>query len=181
MLFSNNQYILSGITFLIALFTGFLLNGYSIENGISGKVSTLVLAIYILLSASQADIIVSSPIFWVNLLMIFVWSNLNNIPNSNRGLALIFNAAFLVGLVSLFYFQFIFFVLLIFTAIIVHRVVSIRGLLVTVTGVVAPYFFLLVWLFFIDDMTTFYSYFSNALKFEPEILLPEIKYAPLFE
>lgn len=173
LLFSNNQYVLSVTTFLIALFSGLLLNGYSIENGISGKVSTLVLAIYILLSASQTDIIVSSPIFWVNLLMIFVWSNLNNIPNSTRGLALIFNAAFLVGLVSLFYFQFIFFTLLIFITIIVHRVVSVRGLLVTITGVVAPYFFLLVWLFFINDMDMFYSYFPNAMKLDLNIILPD--------
>jgi hypothetical protein len=173
LIFSHNPYLLAIIAFLVTLISGFLLNYFSIESGISGKVSTLVFAIYILLSASQSDIIVSAPIIWVNILMIFVWSNINRIPNSPRGLALIFNAAFLVGLVSLFFFQFVFFALLIFSAIIVHRVVSIRSLLVTITGVLAPYFFLLVWLFFINDMETFYAYFQNVFVPDISVLMPD--------
>ena len=171
-LFNNNHIFLTTFSLILTLFTAVLLNYFSIESGIIGKVSTLVMAVFIILSASQTGSFFNNPIIWVNIIMVFVWVNLMRLPDSDKKITVIFNASFLIGLASLFYSQLIFMFLLVVVAIFIHQVVSMRHLLVTIVGVITPYFFLLTLFFYTDTLLEESYNLFNALQISIQFPFP---------
>lgn len=169
---NGNYTVLSLFSLLLTLLTAFLLNLYSIESGITGKVSTLVMVVYIILSASQTGSFFNNPVIWVNFIMVFVWINLMRLPDSERKITVIFNASFLIGIASLFYSQLIFMFLLVMVAIFIHQVVSLRHLLVTLVGVITPYFFLLTLFYYTDTLLEESYNLFNALQISIQFPFP---------
>ncbi len=169
----SNVFIITVISFFITLLTAILLNLFSIESSISGKVSTLVMVLFVILSISLTGSYQNNPVIWINIIMSFVWINLMRLPNSQKKIAVVFNASFLIGIASLFYSQMIFMFILVMAAVFIHQVVNIRHLLVTIVGVITPYFFLLTWFYYTDRLLEESYDLFNGLQLHIMLPFPE--------
>lgn len=167
---AQNLYLQTFTSFIITLVTAFLLNKCAIDNGLSGKISTLIALIYVLLTSSLVGEFHNNPVIWINFLLVFVLSNLMRLPHVSNTIPVIFNAAFLIGVASLFYSQLVFLVLIIWVSVIIHRIVTWRNLVVTIIGIVLPYFLLLI-LFFAMNILLEESYvLFNSLQIDTKIV-----------
>ncbi len=149
---AQNIYIQTFASLIVTLVTAFMLNKCAIDNGLSGKISTLVLFIYIMLTSSLAEEYHNNPVIWINLILVFVLCNLMRLPYVTNAIPVIFNAAFLIGVASLFYSQLLFLAILIWASIFIHRIVTWRNLIVTIVGIMLPYFLLLTLFFAMDKL-----------------------------
>ncbi len=165
-IFPQNNYFLTTISFLLTLFSAILLNKYAIDTGLVGKVSTLVIALFIVFSSALVEEYHNNPIIWINLILIFVWGNLMQLPYTKNTIPLIFNASFLIGIASLFYTPLILLFAFIWLSIFIHRIVTWRNLVVTIIGVTLPYFFLLTICYALDIMLEESYVLFNSLKVE---------------
>jgi len=147
---AHNNYVLTSISFVLTLITAFLINQLAINNGFSGKVSTLIALFYILLTSSLVDEFHNNPVIWINFILVFILSNLMRLPYIKNTIPVVFNASFFLGIASIFYFQLVFLILFIWLAIIIHRIVTWRNFVASLIGVVMPYVFLLTWFFHRD-------------------------------
>lgn len=168
---AQNLYLQTVASFIVTLVTAFLLNQCAIDNGLSGKISTLIALVYVVLTSSIAGEFHNNPVIWINFLLVFVLSNLMRLPYVSNTIPVIFNAAFLIGVASLFYSQLVFLALFIWVSIFIHRIVTWRNLIVTIIGIALPYFLLLI-LFFAMDMLLEESYvLFNSLQIDTNIVL----------
>ncbi len=149
---NHNIYIQTSISFVLTLVTAFLLNQIAINNGLIGKVSTIVALFYILLTSSLVGEFHNNPAIWINFILIFVLGSLMRLPYVSNAIPVVFNASFLLGLASLFYTQLVFLIVFIWVSIIIHRIVTWRNFAVSLIGIVLPYFFLLTWFFWRDSL-----------------------------
>lgn len=154
---TQNVYLQSVASLIVTLVTALLLNKCAIDNGFNGKISTLVAFIYILLTSSVVGEFHNNPVIWINFLLVFVLSNLMQLPYVKNTIPVIFNASFLIGIASLFYSPLVFLVLFIWASVFIHRIVTWRNLFVALIGIVLPYFLLLT-LFFAMDILLEESY-----------------------
>lgn len=154
---ADNNLVLTILSFALTMVSALLLNQIAITNGFSGKVSTLIAFLFILLTSSLVTEFHNNPVIWINFALIFVIGSLMRLPYVNNTIPVVFNASFILGLASLFYSQLVFLILFIWISIIIHRVVSLRNLVVSIIGIVLPYFFLLT-LFFSMDILLEESY-----------------------
>ncbi len=149
---TQNLFLQTIASFFFTLITAFLLNKCAIDNGLSGKMSTLIALVYLILTSSLAGDFHNNPVIWINFILVFVLNNLMRLPYVTNTIPVIFNASFLIGVASLFYSPLVFLVLLIWISVIVHRIVTWRNFVVSLVGVVLPYFLLLTLFFTIGDL-----------------------------
>jgi len=168
----GNNLIITAVSFVLTIFTALLLNKVAIDNGLIGKVSTIVFVLYILISGSLTGCFHNNPVVWINFLMVFVWSALMKLPYSRNTLPIIFNASFLTGIASLFNSQLVFMFVLIWLAIFIHRIVTWRNLVVTLVGITMPYFLLLSWFFFKGQLLEESYDLFNSLMFDISVVYP---------
>lgn len=89
----------------------------------------------------------------INLMLIWVWYRLLRLYNHPKPKSAIFNIAVLVGVLPLFYAPAIAYVLLLLLALLVMRPFSVTELLVSLLGVITPYYFFFVILYLTDQWT----------------------------
>lgn len=171
-LFGANTLVITIICFLLTIITGFFLNLNAINNGLVGKVSTLPFVLFVFVSSLVIGEYHNNPIIWINFIMIFVWANMMQLPNTKNSIPIVFNASFLVGVASLFFSQLVFLFVLIWMAIFIHRIVSWRNLMVTLIGVTLPYLFLLSWFYFSELLLEESYDLFNSLKFDFSLIYP---------
>ena len=148
----SNPLFFTIISMVFTLITAFMLNLYSIKFNLSGKVNTLVWALYILISSAVVGGFHNNPITITNIIMVFVWMNLMNLPQSTNKIITIYNSSFLIGLAALLFPVLIFLVLLVWLTIFVHRVMNLIFLVVSLVGIATPFFFIMVWFFFTGNL-----------------------------
>ena len=147
---AQNNYVITSASFILALVTAFFLNQLAISSGFISKVSTLVAFLYIVFTSSIVGESHNNPVIWINFIMVLVLANLVKLPYITNSIPIVFNASFLLGIASLFYSQLVFLIFFIWVAIFIHRIVSWRNIIVSIVGVVLPYFLLLTWFFYRD-------------------------------
>ena len=147
---AHNVYVLTSISFVLTIITSFLLNQFAINNGFSAKVSTLIALLYMLLTSAMVGETHNNPVIWINFILVFVLGNLMHLPYVGNTIPVVFNASFLLGVASIFYSPLVFLILFIWMAIIIHRLISLRNIIVSLVGVILPYVFLLTWFFYKD-------------------------------
>lgn len=90
--------------------------------------------------------VLSAPLI-INLLLIWVLSRLCNLYNNPDAKAMLYNTGLVTGLASLFYFPSIAFFLLIIVGIIITRPFKLPEWIISVLGILTPYYFLGAWFF----------------------------------
>lgn len=93
--------------------------------------------------------VLSAPLF-VTSLVIWVWSKMSSISNSKYATGDLFNIGMVVGLCTFFYFPSIAFAVLIIFGLVLIRPFALTEWLAALLGIIAPYYFLLSYLFLTD-------------------------------
>lgn len=168
----DNYYLLTVILLLISLLTALFLNKFSIDAGFTGKISTLVMVLYIIYSNALNYENHNNPIIVINFFLIFVWYNLTQLPYSQKPISIIFNASFLLGLASLFYAPIIFLGILILFSIIIHRLVNWRNFFAVLLGILLPYYLLMAWYFSADELLESSYDLFNTLRVQILFVFP---------
>jgi len=103
------------------------------------------------------------------LLTVLILYYLFQIYTEEEAYAQTYNIGLLIGISSLFYFPFIFFILFVWLTFIVYRLYSWREWTIPITGIITPYLFLFTYYFLTDNLEPAYSayaeYFSRITIF----------------
>jgi len=176
---NQNLYLQTIIAFILTLLTALVVNRIAVENGFSTKVSTIVALLYLLLTSYVFGEAHNNPVIWINFILVFVLVNLLRLPYAKNTIPVLFNASFLVGVASFFYPQLVFLIIFIWLSILIHKVVTWRNFVVTIIGIILPYFFLISWFYFMDHIleNSFVLFDSLHIDISPIILTEPIDIA----
>lgn len=93
--------------------------------------------------------IVSAPLI-VNTLLIWVWASMSGLYNNKNARAALFNIGIIIGIATFFYFPSIAFAVLIIAGLTITRPFKLAEWLIALLGIIAPYYFLLAYVFLTD-------------------------------
>lgn len=159
------------------------------NNEVLYKDTNLPALFYPLVISFMPELLWLHPILFVNLIMIFTLNRLFSTYKHTNPLNRFFDVGFLVTLASMFYFPAILLIFLVFASIAIMRPFVWREWVVSVVGLLLPFFFVSVYYFWIDKLehfwlkvipsqmtnvfllTGFYAYVSTAAVAATAIIL----------
>jgi len=151
----NNVYLLNSFGLFVTLISALILNYLSTENGFTGKLMTMGIFFFSILSVSLSPFAIMNPFILINFFLFFFIRNLYRLPNVENPIPLVFNASLMLGLSSLYFFKIIFLVLVVWVALIIHRLNSWRNYIASIIGIIVPYLFVITWYFWSDQLNDF--------------------------
>jgi len=105
---------------------------------------------YLLITSLFAEWnLLSAPLI-INSLLIWVWSRMSRLHNDQHPKTSLFNIGIAIGLASFFYFPSLAFAALIVFGLMVTRAFKVSEWVVALLGIIAPYYFLLAYVFLTD-------------------------------
>ncbi len=107
---------------------------------------------YLLITSIFAEWNILSPQLIVNTLLIWVWAKVNNLYNSEKVKTNLFYTGLIIGVSSFFYFPSIAFFLLIVFALLITRPFSLAEWIITLVGIIMPYYFFVAGLYLTDNL-----------------------------
>ena len=153
------------IVYLFIFTQAVIFNRLVVNQRLLQKANYLPGMCYLLLTSLFAQWNEFSSVLIVNTLLIWAFSKMNKLYNSQDPKVLLYNIGAIVGLCSFFYLPVIAYALLILFALTITRPVKLREWVVALIGVVTPYYFL----FFYVYLTT-----GNLKDYRFQILKPVI-------
>jgi hypothetical protein len=142
------------IAFILVVLQGVIFNGILNQYNLLGFRSYLPGIFFVLLSSNFVEYQILHPILFSNLLLLFAWERIISTYEKTNTFEAYFNASLLIGLASLFYPNYIYFLLIIFLSIGMNRVGHGREYAMILAG------FLTVWYFY---LCLFY-FFTSSLQ-----------------
>ena len=88
----------------------------------------------------------------INTLLIWVWARMSTLYSSTKPKSTLFNIGMMIGVSTFFYFPSLAFVLLIVFALIVSRPFILAEWVISILGILTPYYFLFSYLFLTDKL-----------------------------
>jgi hypothetical protein len=110
------------------------------------------------------EIFFSFNIIFSNLFLILSFRKIYSLKSGINTKLKLFDAAFWIGIATLFYFWNIAYLLLIFVAIISHNKFTLRNMLIPIIGFATPIFIFFTYNFYIDNLSFFYNKFDYTLS-----------------
>jgi len=106
------------------------------------------------------------PIYIANLLFMYSFDKIVKSINAENAIPHYFEASFYISLASLFYFNIIFYFIIIWIGLIIIRPIIWREWFVSIIGLVLPYFFIVTYYFIFDDSNfKLFTKVMNCVKF----------------
>ena len=99
--------------------------------------------------------ILSAPLL-INTFLIWIWAKMSNLYNNKQSKTTLFNIGILIGICSFFYFQSLAFLILIFFALLITRPPRVAEWLITIIGIIIPWYFLFSLLFLTGKLYSFH-------------------------
>jgi hypothetical protein len=134
-----------------ALVINNLFNGYEFTR----RATTLAALLLVLTQSIYVSVHGLQPVLIVNLLMLFVLRKLLSIHRQNSVVSVAFDAGFLAGIASLFYFPAIILLPVVWGSLSVLRQFIWREHFLAIIGTLLPWLFCLVWVFYDDAWELF--------------------------
>lgn len=151
----TNVYLLNFFGLFIILISSLILNHITTEFGITGKLMTIGMFFFSMLSVSLSPFTIMNPFILINFFLFFFLRNLYRLPLVENPIPLVFNASLMLGLASLYFIKVLFLIVLIWIALVIHRTNSFRNYIASIIGVTVPYLFIVTWYFWSDQLTDF--------------------------
>lgn len=169
----NNMVVLRVMNMILILFSAFIVNRLAVMHNFVGKISTLIMLLYVLfMSVFQSQMQVNNMIV-SNFAVAIAFVSLFDIPNKSNSIPAVLNASFIIGVASLFYSPLLFLVIFVWNAVFIHRVVSWRTLLIPIIGVLLPYLFLFSWYFYSGVFYLRFDVLLQSLSWKLVLIFPE--------
>ena len=140
------------IAITIVIGEAFLLNYIVNENEILTKQSFLPALFYILFVSNNKDMLQLYPQLFANLFLLFAINKLLNSYRKDKAYSQVFDAGLLVAISTLFYFPYVFLIPVLGVALVVFRPFIWREWIISIIGVLVPYFFVAVFYFWNDAL-----------------------------
>jgi len=107
---------------------------------------------YLLITSMFSEWNVLTAPLVINTLLIWVWARMSNLYSDTNSKSTLFNIGMMIGISTFFYFPSLAFVLLIVFALIVSRPFILAEWVISVLGIITPYYFLFSYLFITDKL-----------------------------
>jgi len=142
--------IYSLISFILLFTQGITFNQLSNKNRLIQKPNYMPAMAYLLITSMFSEWnVLSSPLI-VNTLLIWVWARMSALTNTRIVTGQLFNIGLTIGIATFFYFPSIAFTALIIFGLILTRPFRLAEWLIALLGIIAPYYFLLSYVFLTD-------------------------------
>ncbi|MEP7142343.1 MAG: DUF6427 family protein [Ferruginibacter sp.] len=138
------------ITFLLLFTQAITFNRLVNDHRLMQKSNYLTAMGYLLITSLFAEWNVLSAPLIINTLLIWVWSRMSRLHNDHNPKTSLFNIGIAIGLSSFFYFPSLAFAALIVFGLLVTRAFKVSEWMVALLGIIAPYYFLLAYVFITD-------------------------------
>lgn len=152
--------------FMLALISGtaIYLNVVLNKHEVLYKNSYLPSFVYALYISSIPAFLCFHPIHFVNILVIRIFDKVFGLFKNERPVAPIFDFAFLAGTVCLLYFPATVIIPLLLISMLIIRPWNFREWMIMFVGIALPFFFVLVWMFWIKDLPGFVKSYIEVFK-----------------
>jgi hypothetical protein len=140
------------LVFLQALYFNHLINHYRILQ----KPSYLAAISYLLISSLLVEFTLLTPAVFANTFLLFALSKILSSYKKEKALDIIFDAALLISISSLFFFPYIVFFIFIIASVMVLRPLNLREYIFAVLGLLVPYYFIGVYFFWYGKLPEFW-------------------------
>ncbi len=143
------------LAFLLVLFQAILINGITNQYNLLGFRGYLPGIFFILINSTFTDYQILHPILFSNLLLLFAWERVIRAYEKANTFEAYFNASFLIGLASLFYPNYTYFLIILMLSVGMNRVGHLREFAMVFVGFIA------VWYFYLG----IYYVFTSSIQF----------------
>ncbi len=162
----NNTLLEGGITIFLLFIQAFLINELTMRHRLFNETTLLPGVFYLLLTSMLQDFFPLSAILLGNLFLIIALDALMSSYKRPKSAGAIFNTGFWIGLASLFYSSFGFFLVLIFLGLSVLRNFVFKERLMLLCGFLVPFLFMSTWFFWQDGLGGYWqTYFAEQFSF----------------
>lgn len=152
---------------ILLIVQSFLIVRINLDFSIINERTFMPALFYILIVNSYLPLQRMTPLLIAGIILLLTLEVMFNSFRKQKAIAHFFNAGFLIGLGSLFYFHFIFMLLLVFVGLGVFRPFVWREWLVTIVGFFAPVLLMLAFEFVIQhDIIALLQKYEEAFKFQ---------------
>lgn len=162
----SNVYALNALALVITLISALILNHLTTEFGLTGKLMTMGVFFFGILSISISSFTVMNPYIFINFFLFFFIRNLFRLPDVENPIPLLFNASLMLSIASFYFFNIIFLFIVIWIALMMHRTNSWRNYVSSIIGLILPYLFILTWYFWSDQLQDYMLIFTKKSYFE---------------
>ncbi len=142
--------IYSLLAFLLLFTQAITFNGLVNEQRLMQRPNYLTAMSYLLITSLFAEWNILSSALIINTLLIWVWSRMSKLHNDPHAKTSLFNIGIAIGLCTFFYFPSLAFAALIVSGLLITRAFRVAEWVVALLGIIAPYYFLLAWVFLTD-------------------------------
>lgn len=157
--------VLLGLNLLINLISAFLISYLCISQEVTNKQNYFATFFLILFNTYLNIESPLHPLLIANMFLLISLYSYFNTYRSDNAMAGIFDGAFFLSLASLFYYPMLFFIPLIFIALIVMRTFYYREWLLIILGLLLPYFICAIFFFLFDvPQTLFLARFQGSFS-----------------
>lgn len=170
---ASDSFVLPIITFILYAFTGIFINHVANVNMLLQQRTLLPSLFFLLLIASNQNFITFIPVMFSALFLVLVLSVLFQFYNNPGNYIKLFDLGFFIALSSFFYIPSVFFILFIFAALFVYHELSIRNILIAISGVITPYLFVFTYLFWHNSIT--YGIFLELIE-HFKLVIPQFQF-----
>ncbi len=150
------------LAFFLILFEALFFTLISNHYNLLGKRSYLPMLIYLLILINTINALDINAILFANILFLSAWMIIKKASGKDRALSNYFNASVLIGLASMFYFNYLYLVIILWINLIIIRGPKIREMLLSVLGAAVVWYFIFSY-FYITD--TAFSGFGQKFIF----------------
>lgn len=154
-------------SFVLVMLTGLSINRMVVRYGMLRQQSMMVLIMYGLLSSAFLSVQKLSPVWFFVFFFILGLERIFNSVQKRNATALCFDAAFLLGLGSLFYAKGVFFFPLLLIAIGVLRLANFKSIVAAVLGLSFPFVLSFAWYFYMNKGFVFFESLNENLITNP--------------
>jgi hypothetical protein len=112
---------------------------------------------FFLMSAMIPAFTTFNPIIFANSILLIVIDKTFRIYKNPNPVPLIFDSCFLIGVATMFYLPAIIFFLFFITCLFILKTVAIKEILISITGILIPFIFVVTWYFMTGTMEELYS------------------------
>lgn len=161
----TNVYLLNFLGLFVTLISSLILNHLNTEYGMTGKLMTIGVFFFSMLSVSLSPFAIMNPFILINFFLFFFIRNLFRLPIVENPITLVFNSSLMLGFASLYFIKILFLIPVIWIALIIHRTNSWRNYISSLIGIAVPYLFIVTWYFWSDQLGDFILKMKSLLIF----------------
>lgn len=165
--FTRNHIFQTVFSIILIFLQASLIGRYVIQNKLSRALSLIPAAVFALLASFIMEDLSYDPILLANFFFVLSMGNLYDIYKKYQPVSTIYNSGLFLALAAIIYFPYILFLIVLFFGLISLRSINIKETLQLILGFLTPWFFAIIYLYFVGNSEAIRIYFYNNFALPP--------------